>query len=206
MPSGTYVYKAKGYLNAFGYDYATLRTSSNPVSEIGVSAFYRIGQQYLGGGYTIYEQFGLMWLGALSINEAAPVSGGVEIQISIGTDASDTDFVLEAHLDDWVSPISGSDWVRPVDMSSSNVIATLNTSSISGAGWYTMTMTALGKNMIQDMLLQGTGAVEFPILLTSSRVRAGNTPSGLEYVGISNLRLSYNYENNQRGDFNFFDF
>jgi hypothetical protein len=206
MPSGTIGGWDAGQLvssSVTAWTYA--RDGSDSVALAGGSPAY-IGSRKSGSVWYSYEVFQQLWVTAFLFPEDAALQGnGAVIELFVSEDHSATNFDVRAYLVSWASPIDIGDYIDPATLSSSNLLATLSTSGMSTGSWLPMTMTDIGKRLMQDGFFEGT--VNFDIVLVSSRAVNNNAPTGDEYIGILGARVAYDYEDHQvaaaAGAFNF---
>lgn len=167
-----YAAAADGYVRSGDPTYSTARAGAS--LETGdAAAFYNLGQTWNGFNYLIYEVF--LSFDTSSIPDDAVISA-VELSLYGNGDLSDTDFDIEARLYDWGASVTTADWVAGASLGGYTLLASRSTSGLSVAGYNAFTEN--GSNFRDNINKTGTTS----ILLCSSRHRAGNTPTGNEYV------------------------
>ena len=149
-----------GYINAGG---------ANNASGDGVDTTGDIYTGQAPGGY--YEGF-------LAFDTSTVVGTITAVTLSVYgmNDSSVTDFTLEARLHDWGATLTTADWVPGNQLGTKTLLASMNTSGWSAAGYNTLTSDAAFLTNINQ-----SGFTR--VLMCSSRHRLGNTPSGSEFVG-----------------------
>ena len=134
-----------------------------------------VGQNYSGTYYIINEAF--ISFDTSSIPKGAVIHS-VELRIYVNGDYSTTDFTINALPRPWIiGGVGAGDWITGGDLSSYPVVGTLNTSTISGNGYYTFSNTDLMRNYINNSSYTYTD-----FALVSSRHTSGTAPTGEEYI------------------------
>lgn len=168
-----------GYLTNRDATYSNARNTTPAQS--GTTNSFTVGQ--MKDGLNVYQT----WQTLLSFDMSAlSIPGGANTTVSfmvgsnaVGDDMSDTDFTVEARIDNYGS-IALADFVPGTSMSSYTLAASYTTSS----GWNTnqyMTF-ALSGTVLKTAVDSAIGTGKVQLLVDSSRVAAGNTPTGNEYV------------------------
>jgi len=158
---------AGGLDSQLSTSYSTARaggTITNPATAL-------LGQYKAGSNYRCSEMVVDFDTSALS----GQVVSSVTLAVYVFIDSSTTDFTIEARLlSGYTSPITGN-WVAGASLGGNSLMATFNTSGISGAGYYSFTSEAgfpAGVNLTGSTVL----------LLSSDRHRLGTTPTGNEFI------------------------
>lgn len=124
------------------------------------------------GAYNIYEaflRFDTSFLGTDTITSAV-------LSLYVNNNSSVTDFIAEARLHPWGATLETADWVAGASLSGLTLLATLDTSAVTGAAYNDFTDVALPAN------INKTGFTN--IMLSSSNHRLGNAPTADEYLGV----------------------
>lgn len=166
---------ADGYIESNSATYSTARAGGGTLNAIAAANFCNLGQR-LGGDYYCYEAF--LDFDTSSIPDDATITA-VELSLcGNGDDSSVTDFDLEARLHDWGASLTTADWVAGADLGGKTLLASKATSGWSASAYNAFTEN--GSNFRDN--INKTGVTR--ILICSSRHRAGNAPTGNEYVGF----------------------
>jgi hypothetical protein len=131
----------------------------------------RVGQLT---GYECHELF--FRFDTSSIPDTDTVDSAV-FSLDGNTDASTTDFTMEARASAWGATLTTADWVAGADLGALTLLASLSTASYS-AGYMDFTSDAAFPANVSK-----TGYTE--LLVCSSRHRVGTAPTGNEYVVVT---------------------
>ena len=177
MSTTTTVYggTADGFVRSYNTTYATARTGSNlSYDDTGVNLV--VGQLYhTNSTYYVWENF-------LSFDTGTPIPDTDIVEtatlslygLTDYTDASD--FVVEARTHSWTtSGLGTDDWVAGASLSGKTLLASFDTLNFVTPNYNVFVSEAAFVDAISL-----TGLTE--ILLSSSRQRVGDTPTGKEYV------------------------
>lgn len=157
--------------------YANAREASGSTMTLfAADADVRLGQQFSGGFYDCREMFITFDISAIP---DADVKTDIQLSLWLVTDGTVTaDFTVEARHRIWTPTLANDDFVAGSLHTVFTELANMNAAGTVGA--YN-TMTTLPAFFTPSFLTADT----LPIMLASSRHRAGNTPSGEETVRYS---------------------
>jgi hypothetical protein len=151
--------------------YATARTGANFVISDSVSA-NSIGQTFETPTYYVREMF--LNFDTSSIPDTDTIDS-VVLSMYGFQDLSDTDFTMEAYLKDWGASLDTGDWVAGADLGAQTLLATLAVTVVPTNAYTAFTSESGFVNYVNK-----TGLTR--LMLSSSRTRAGTTPTGFEAV------------------------
>ncbi|MEU8195245.1 hypothetical protein AB0C10_15840 [Microbispora amethystogenes] len=167
---------ADGRIESGSSSYSTARAGGTFIVTTSDVTRY-IGQWFSGSTYYCYQ--GYVSFDTSAIADTDDVTA-VSLAMWLVTDDSVTDFTLEAREKDWGASLTSADWVAGASLSGLTLMATLNSNGIGATGQY-KTFTSQPAFLSATNLK--TGVVY--LCLSSSRQRAGNTPSGDEGLQLS---------------------
>lgn len=134
-----------------------------------------VGQNFATPTYTVYEAFVAFDLSAIP---DADRKTAIQLSVWVTDDHTSTDFTLEARHRIWGPTVDTTDFVAGSAHQSFTLLASRLVAATAGA--YN-TLTSLPEFLSPPFLAADT----LPVMLTSSRQRLGNTPTGIEAVNIS---------------------
>lgn len=158
--------------------YSAAREGTGGTLSVLTGSEFSTGQRLNEGGfYAAYQ--GLNSFDTSSISDGDIVSS-VVLDLWLHDDQSATDFVVEARSHSWGPTATGADFVAGSSLSSLSLLASLASSGIGAIDAYKTFSSEAAFSSVTNMK---TGIVY--IMLSSSRQRIGNTPSGDEYLDFS---------------------
>lgn len=165
-----------------GYCLATSATYSTSRAMTGASVGTHptndfTGQELAGATYYCYEAFESF--DSSSIADSDVVSA-VSLDVWLTLDATSTDFTIEARTQNWGATLEAADSVTGASLGGLTLLASLSTSGIGATGAY-KTFTSDAAFLSATNLKTGTVYV----MLSSSRHRGNNAPSGQEVIGFA---------------------
>lgn len=167
---------ADAYVVSEDFNYSTARTGPGTLFfDVVDDNNHWVGQISDSGLYDCIEAF--ISFDTSAIADSDTVSG-VSLDLWLLTDSSTgADFTVEAREKDWGASVTTADWVAGGSLGGLTLMASISTSGIGSTGAY-KTFTSQTAFLTATGLKTGT----VYLMLSSSRHRAGNTPSGNEYV------------------------
>ncbi len=171
-----YANTADGYLQSRDDSYSLARagTGASLGSSASATTAY-VGQANDGAPGFVYGCFELfLSFDTSSIPDGAGITS-VTLSLYGETDASATNFTINARAYDWGASLTTADWIAGASLSGNTLLATFATSGFSVAGYNDFTSEAAFRTAINK-----TGTTY--IVLSSSRHEGNNTPTGAEYV------------------------
>ena len=163
-----------------GTDYSTARQGSGTLLVADDTATTATGQ-FFSSTYSVYQQF---WAFDTAVIPDDDEVVGVEMSLWMVQDQSLVDFTIEAREFNWGPTLEGSDFRPGSTLGSYTLLATLNTADLGSPGYYAFKSTAAFRSV--SGLKTGT----VYLFTSSSRQRAGNTPTGREWVQFSHAETS----------------
>jgi hypothetical protein len=133
------------------------------------------------GNKVVYE--GFVSFDTSSIPDTDTIDSAT-LSLTAATDASYTDFTIEARTKDWGASLTSVDWVAGADLSGLALLASYATAS----GWVGTTTYAFTSESAFRSAVSKTGTTY--VMVSSSRTRVGNEPSGDEYVSTYSANQS----------------
>jgi hypothetical protein len=170
MPSYTiYGLTGEGYIDSSDATYATARTGGTLTTTVD-PALLLVGQAT---GYQCLETFEVFDCSGIDAGET--VTSAI-LNLSLFADESVTDFLIEARNSDWGATLTNADWVSGASLSGLTLLGSLNTSGIGPAHQYKQWSDVAMSAHVDSK------AARTYVVLSSSRHRIGDTPTGDEYV------------------------
>lgn len=164
-----------GRITCTSSNYSTARAGNGTYNVNPTGNVSAVGQSLISGNYNVFQMF---WGFDTSSIGADALITSIDFELNHALDNSATDFVLEIRERDWVPPLSSSHFVPGASLANSGpIVAQRNTNSLPAVGEYWLLDT---QPAMYQMANLGTGTVR--LFGSSSRTRAGNTPSGQESV------------------------
>lgn len=160
--------------------YANARSGApSDLSATSTATEVDVGQQFFSGTYYLYEAFFSF--------DTSVVQGTIQsVTLSMygQTDASNTDFTVEARLRDFGPTVGIDDWVPGADLDGLPLLASLTTVGFTTSAYMDfVSEAAFAANINQAGFTR--------MVLASSRLRAGSAPGSNEFVRF--------YETSQTG-------
>ncbi|ADG88895.1 hypothetical protein [Thermobispora bispora] len=164
-----------GRITCTSSNYSTARAGNGTYNVNPTGNVSAVGQSFASPNYNVFQMF---WgFDTSSIGADARITS-IDFELNHALDNSATDFVLEIRERDWVPPLSSSHFVPGASLANSGpIVAQRNTNSLPAVGEYWLLDTQPDMFRMANL---GTGTVR--LFGSSSRTRAGNTPSGQESV------------------------
>lgn len=157
--------------------YANARAMATSPSVNNTATVITFGQADFGGpDYYCYE--GFVDFDTSAIADTDTVTSAT-LSLWGQTDASATDFTMEAREWDWGGALTTADVVAGASLSGKTLLASLTTAGLSTSGYNAFTESGTNFQTATNMK---TGTVS--IILDSSRQTSGTTPTGTEYVSV----------------------
>lgn len=158
-------------------NYATALAGLNIVLGTATDTHDLLGQAYFAPDYTLVEVF--FSIDGTSVPAGETVSAITVDLYGYSDNATTNEFTIEMYAYDWSSGgITGADWRTNTWLSSATLLASFDTTpGFSTAAYNTMTSTAA---LVTGFNTSGTNYY----VLSSSRIRTGNAPTGSEFVEI----------------------
>lgn len=149
-------------------------TSSPGTVDGGGGSVATTGDIYVG------QQVATAYEGFIGFDTSAVAGTITAVTLSLWgvNDTSTTDFTLEARVYDWGATLTGADWRSPATLATLTLVASRSTAS-----WPTGAYNALTSQAAFLSNINKSGFTR--LILSSSRQRAGDVPSGTEFVGMS---------------------
>lgn len=131
-----------------------------------------VGQRLEGATYRCWESF--LSFDTSSIPDDATIDSVVLSLFGDG-DFSSTDFTLQARLRDWGATLTTTDYVPGANLAALTLLAT-----VTSVGWSLAAYNDFTSEAAFAANINKTG--ETRLVIVSSRLVAGNVPTGLEFV------------------------
>lgn len=171
---------ADGYLESSSGGYTIARAGGQFLSAFTGSATIDVGQRRFAGKDVLYYCIeGFLSFDTSTIDDSDDVTD-VSLSLWLTADNSVTDFTIEAREQNWGASLETGDFVAGASLSGLTLLASLSTSGIGGTGAYKAFTSEAAFTSATNLK---TGTVY--VLLSSSRLRTGDQPSGNEYVSFS---------------------
>jgi hypothetical protein len=161
-----YADAADAWLQATSTTYSTARAMTSPSVDTGTQL--RAGQFFSSPNYACCEAFI-----SFDTTGAGTVSAAT-LALDLDTDVSATDHTQEARVKDWGSTVDTGDAVAGANLGSQTLVASLDTSTISGIGYQNFADVALVANVNVSGFTR--------LFISSSRHRNGDVPTGNEHI------------------------
>lgn len=135
------------------------------------------------GDIFVGQQVGAAYEGFLAFNTSSVVGTITAVTLSLWgvNDSSTTDFTVEARIYNWGTTLTEADWRSPASLAALTLVASRSTAS----GWSTSGYNAFTSDPAFLTNINQAGTTR--LIICSSRHRAGNTPSGNEFVGFRSV-------------------
>src|ERR1035437_808320 len=152
--------------------YATARSGGTKFAAPGGN-FTNVGQEYYSGNYTIRESF--LQFNTSTIGSDA-VSSAVLSAYCYSKNITGSAFTVNARIYNWGASLDTGDYIAGASLTGNTLVAHLATGSFTTSAYNNLTNDAFPANI--------NGAGTTYVVLDSSRVEAGNTPTAFEEIGI----------------------
>lgn len=167
--------------------YSSARNGTGTLSAGTVAASsYQLGQELQASTYRARQVFLLFDVSSLA---SALSIDSVDLQMYLFADQSTTDFVAEAREHTWSPSVDTSDFVAGTSLSGLTLLGSLDTNGIGSTGSY-KSFSENGTTFRSRVAAAAAGSGLLEVVLSSSRQRNGNTPSGNERVTFSSGNAS----------------